>query len=280
MDNTIKPKDLLWPIIISLLILFGVYSNTIIQTKTKIVFCNVGQGDATYIRTFDGIDLLIDAGSDQKTTHCLGKHMPFYDHKIEYVFITHPEADHYAGLAKLNQHYYIDNLYLSTPNNQNKQFQSLIKQLKKNRLNYLYQGDRLEINQFISLNILWPSKTYAAANLTQLKKPETNELSLVMLFQENDFRMLLTGDISASILERLLKQEKISVYLLKIPHHGSKSGLNKKILQLANPQTAVISVGKNNRYHHPDLEVINLLKASKINIRRTDQEGDLIFLTK
>lgn len=283
MNNPFKFQDLLFPMLISILILLVAYSNTVIQTKTKIVFCNVGQGDAIYIRTQDGIDLLIDAGPDQQAASCLGKYMPFYDRRIEYVFITHPQNDHYSGLFKINGHYQVSNLYLAANGEKEAaEFTKLIQQFKQGqtRINFLYQGDRLEINQHAFLNILWPKKDYATNNNSLLDRPDVNDLSLVMLFQENDFRLLLTGDISAPILERLLEKTKLHVDILKIPHHGSKYGINKNILRLAEPKTTVISVGKNNPHGHPAQEVIHLLQALKIKIKRTDIDGNVVILGK
>jgi competence protein ComEC len=97
------------------------------------------------------------------------------------------------------------------------------------------------------------------------------------LFQEKNFRILFTGDISLPILEKVLKQSKIKTTILKIPHHGSKYNLSKNVLLLADPTIAVISCGKNNSYGHPAREVLDMLKAAKIKVRRTDKEGDIIF---
>jgi competence protein ComEC len=68
-----------------------------------------------------------------------------------------------------------------------------------------------------------------------------------------------------------------NITFIKVPHHGSKNGLTKKFLSLINPAIAVISVGKNNAYGHPAKEVLEMLKAQKVKIKRTDEEGNIVF---
>ncbi|PIP63493.1 hypothetical protein COW97_02205 [Candidatus Roizmanbacteria bacterium CG22_combo_CG10-13_8_21_14_all_34_12] len=92
--------------------------------------------------------------------------------------------------------------------------------------------------------------------------------------------VLFTGDASPFVLGRLSHSTIGKVDILKVPHHGSKNGLTKKFLDLADPSTAVISVGKNNSYGHPSKEVLDMLKAKNIKIRRTDEEGDIVFKLK
>ena len=88
---------------------------------------------------------------------------------------------------------------------------------------------------------------------------------------------MFTGDASPFVLGRLSHGAIEKVDVLKVPHHGSKNGLTKTFLDLADPKMAVISVGKNNSYGHPHKQVLDILKAKNINIRRTDVEGDIVF---
>ena len=88
---------------------------------------------------------------------------------------------------------------------------------------------------------------------------------------------MFTGDASPFVLGRLSHGAIDKIDILKIPHHGSKNGLTKKFLDLADPSIAVISVGKNNSYGHPHQQILDMLKAKNIKIRRTDEEGVIIF---
>ena len=283
MNDTVKIKGLIFPFIFSVCILIFIFFRDFSTQQAKSIFCNVGQGDAIYLRTQKGTDILVDSGPDQRVLSCLGKYMPVYDKTIEYVFLTHPQTDHYSGLFKIIEHYKVKGVYLTVKNYQDdSQFLKLTKILKNKNipLFYVSRGDVLQIDQFASLSVLWPEKNFTLKTNISNKKIDINNFSLVAVFQENNFRLLLTGDISASILERLLQKSNKNYNILKIPHHGSKYGLNQKILQLAEPDAVVISVGKSNLYGHPAKEIINLLQALKIKIKRTDSDGDIVFLGK
>jgi competence protein ComEC len=78
-----------------------------------------------------------------------------------------------------------------------------------------------------------------------------NESSLIIIFQENEFKVLFNGDATNDIWNGFFPSSLTKVDILKVPHHGSKNGLSQRLLRLAEPQLAVISVGKNNAYGHP-----------------------------
>ena len=279
MNEQIKFKEFLPAFIISTVILVFIFIKTVLKQQTRLVFCDVGQGDAIYLRLRTGEDILIDAGPNQQVLTCLGKYLPFYDKTIEYAFLTHPEKDHYSGYLKIIEHYHIQHFYLTATNQNDADFTQLLHLLKAKGITpqYLYANDYLTLNQTTKFTVLWPDKSFAQKSSLVQKKTDLNNLSLVMGLQDNNFNLLLTGDIPTVILERLLQKSPLRYDVLKIPHHGSKYGLNQKILQLAEPTLAVISVGKNNLHNHPAPEVINLLQALKIKIRRTDLEGDIVF---
>jgi len=261
--------------------------------KTKIVFCDVGQGDASYIRVKNKIDVLIDAGPDKKILSCLGRHMPFWDKKIEIGIISHPQKDHFGGFLFLLDRYQIEKIFLPPLDNKSQSFQRLKEKIIKKsiQINLITNEKNLKIAGS-NLVFIWPNAEFLAKNLIFDKKNysdnilgtstlDDNNFSIVCLFQEEDFKALFTGDASPLVLNSLINKGKNhlieNVNLLKIPHHGSKNGLTKNFLMLTKPQLAVISVGKNNSYGHPHEEIIAMLKAQKIKIRRTDEEGEIIF---
>jgi beta-lactamase superfamily II metal-dependent hydrolase len=261
--------------------------------KTKIVFCDVGQGDATYIRIKNKIDVLIDAGPDRKILSCLGHHMPFWDKKIEIAIISHPQKDHFGGFLFLLDRYKIEKIFLPPLDNPSLSFQILKGKIIKKSIpmNLITDEKNLKLAGD-NLVFIWPTAEFLAKNLIFAKKNYTdnilgkstlddNNFSIVCLFQEEDFKALFTGDASPFVLNSIVSKEKSQLIekidLLKIPHHGSKNGLTKKFLMLAKPQVAVISVGKNNGYGHPNEEILAMLEAQKVKIKRTDKEGEIIF---
>lgn len=252
------------------MILAIVLTKSLLENQTKIIFCDVGQGDASYIRVRNQFDVLIDAGGDQKILNCLGKYMPFYDREIELAIISHPQTDHFYGFNYLLDRYRIDQFLASTTSNPNQSFADLKQKIndRKIKINSVGVDDIINILND-SVTFLWPIK--------ETRSQDVNNLSLVFIFQEKDFRVLYTGDASPLVLSKLSHQSIPPISILKVPHHGSKNGLIAEFLQLAEPGVAVISVGKNNSYGHPSQEVLAMLKALKIQIKRTDEEGDIVF---
>jgi len=270
----INKKQFFLILVFSFLSFFGYFLFQNLDSRTKIVFCNVGQGDAAYIRVKNKVDVLIDAGPDKKVLNCLGKYMPFWDKTIEIAFLSHPNKDHYQGFFFINERYKIkkfvtvENQFVS-PN-----YKKLIETLKKNQVLILkkFQGDQLNIlnDRFL---LLWPAKKFFSS--------EDNDYSHLLLFQEGSFKALFTGDASPKILNLIVRTNYLNFIkntnIIKVPHHGSKNGLNKNFIYVINPQIAVISVGNNNPYGHPSKEIIEMLEAQKVKIKRTDIEGDIIF---
>jgi len=262
----ITKKALLCSILLSLFIIVAIIVSTIFDSRTKIVFCDVGQGDAAYIRIKNKYDLLVDAGPDRKVLDCLGKYMPFYDRQIEMVIISHWQKDHYGGLLSLLDHYQIGQIVTGKQMDLGK-----IEKIVKQPIKITFVDNKSRFNLFNDrLSFYWPINNYFVLSTD-------NSASLVFGFAENKFKVLFTADTPTSVLNYLPKQEISHVSILKIPHHGSKTGLNKTFLKLADPGLSVISVGKNNPYGHPHQEVMDTLKALNNKYWRTDEKGDLVI---
>ncbi len=240
-----------------------------------VVFCDVGQGDASYIRLQPNVDIVIDAGKGSSVLNCLGKYMPSNDKTIELAFITHPQNDHYGGFLQIPLRYQIKQVYISNGKTISKDIVSLLSLLKnKNtKVDLLYANDSLSVNDAV-LHVLWPTEDYIEASTF---KDDPNDGSQVMLFSYNDHKVLYTGDVTPKSLKILLQQSIPKIEILKVPHHGSKNGMIYEFLLLADPRYGVISVGKNNSYGHPSLEILKMLNENGVEILRTDQLGDVVF---
>lgn len=264
----VTKRGLLICAFISLSIVFTVFISTVLDRRTKLVFCDVGQGDAAYIRTRDQIDILIDAGPNKAVASCLGHHMPFYDKQIEIAILSHAQKDHYGGYLTLLDSYRINKLIVNPETVTN----PLIQQFRRKGVSIIAIGSEniLEIgsNRII---FYWPP----ANQFTPATDP--NSSSLIFSFEETDFRALFTGDATAKILERLSQRHNLKSNILKIPHHGSKTGLTREFLELADPALSVISVGKKNSYGHPSKQILDLLKAANKKYVRTDKDGDIVI---
>lgn len=246
-----------------------IYQNiTYNDKKLHLVFCNVGQGDAIFIRTSTGSDILVDGGPDDSVLSCLGKHMPFWDRTLEIVILTHPDADHVTGLIDVIKRYKLIHFYTSKVEAKTDVYKQFLRTLKESNIkqNYLWQGDKFTFQDGLTMETLWPAQEWKAST--------TNSFSAVELLTYKKFKVLLTGDLDAEQMEKIDDLAgKIS--LLKVPHHGSRFGLTQEILDILNPNLAVISVGKKNKFGHPTPFILQLLKDKGIKILRTDLDGKI-----
>ncbi len=270
-------KKYLIVILLSGLILSFSYfyqSQNLTDKKLHLIFCDVGQGDGIYIRTPEMADIVIDGGPNNgKMLKCLSKYMPFWDHDIELVFATHPDADHIGGLVDVLKSYRVDAFYTSTDKNLNSThiFESLKNEVGKQRLPFslIVSGNKFKMSDGTSLTTLWPKTGFSA--------PDTNDYSLVQVLKYGDFRALLTGDIPYQILDSLDFPNSFQVF--KIPHHGSKTGVDDLTFQRIRAYFVPISAGYHNRYHHPHPSVIALLKKYHLKFERTDEVGSIEVIT-
>lgn len=238
--------------------------------KLHLVFCDVGQGDAIYVRTARGEDILIDGGPNEKVLSCLGKHMPFYDRSIELMILSHPQADHLNGLISVLERYNVNYFVSSGASNETEGYKRLKELIKSKNIQKKNEslGGKI-IFDGLTLVTLWPDEKVLGA---ATGKSEVNDLSLVLKLSYGNFDVLLTGDAGQDIQDGIVDIGPVEV--LKVPHHGSKTGLLTSFLERISPRLAVISVGKNS-YGHPAEEVIEKLSNLGIKTLRTDQNGEI-----
>lgn len=260
------------------------------DNKLHLVFCDVGQGDATLI-TKGFSQILIDGGPNDKVLSCLSKNMPFFDNKIEMVALTHPEADHLTGLISVLDKYEVTTFLMGPEGNQSAVFLALEKRLaalmqdKKIIVKNVYTNDKISLGQ-IKMVVVWPEKTWVSEKLgsnggnilgVQSTKLKLNQFSLVFLLTYDQKTVLLMGDADQSVQNRIVDVYSLMpLDILKFPHHGSKTGMSEEFLKKIKPKIGVISVGKNS-YGHPTAEALDLLKKEEVVIRRTDLEGDISY---
>lgn len=276
-------KKFLVIISVSLLVLGGIifYQKAKFEDgKLHLIFCNVGQGDGIFIRSPQGLDILIDGGPDDSILSCLSNHMPFWDRSIELVILTHPHADHLNGLISVTKRYSVTQFATEKLSNNTPMYSELTNIIKKNKIpvRYVYSNDKFLIKDNLKITFLGPTAEFLQRSSPGGTIGETSEFgSLVTLLNYGQFRALLTGDSQAiSLGEFIYGQDPVDA--LQVPHHGSKTGLNEIILSQLAPKLAVISVGKN-KYGHPTSEVLGLLGNQGIRILRTDRNGEVEIIS-
>ncbi|MBI2622413.1 hypothetical protein HYW66_02160, partial [Candidatus Microgenomates bacterium] len=126
-------------------------------------------------------------------------------------------------------------------------------------------GDRIKTGEGLALTTLWPPAEFSAS--------DPNDLSVVLLLDFSSLDVLLTGD--ANIQTGFYNNVGQEIDILKVAHHGSRTGTDEEFLDKVRPRLAVISVGKNNSYGHPHSEAMKILRDKDIKILRTDEDGEV-----
>jgi len=264
---------------ILLLILFRF---VFVDQGLKIYFFDVGQGDAAYIRTPAGQDILIDGGPSDRILSKLGEAMPFYDRTIDIVILTHPHSDHVMGLLSVLKHYQVNQVYLTGALHSSYEYLEFLellaqdKKIKKIKIDHQFSLDLLED---LKLEFLYPDFDVADDTEHQFIQDNLNNTSVVNQLVYKDKKILFTGDIEQRVEKYLLDKNiiKDTVNILKVAHHGADTSSTKEFLAKTSPDLAVISVGAENRFGHPAKLVLESLKNQKITIKRTDQDSNVVI---
>lgn len=268
-------------IVIFLIIIFLNYIYYIIPKDLKIHFIDVGQGDATLIITPRHKTILVDGGgSKEKEEFDVGEStlLPYLlDRKIttiDYMMISHFDADHCNGLIAVLKNIRVKTLLISEQLEICNEYNNIVDIVKEKNIDIciVKKGDKIEIDSNVFMNIIYPQK--------ELELKDINNNSIVAKLEYNDFSMLFTGDIEKEAEQKIIQYyssnaKDLKSIILKIAHHGSKTSTKEELLELINPKIALIGVGKNNMFGHPSTETIKLLEKHNIKVYRTDIDGEI-----
>ncbi len=243
--------------------------------QLKVVFFDVGQGDAIFIETPQKTQILIDGGPGTAILEKLNQEMAFFDREIDLIISTHPDSDHLAGLVETMKSYQIDSVGWSGVRNSEPLFKEFLKEINidKAGMVVLSQGKIIRVGKNLFFEILSPGEEAIGK---EVKDANASSLVLRMVYGESEF--LFTADASQSVEKKLAQNADISSDVLKVSHHGSKTATSEDFLKAVSPAIAVIQVGKNS-YGHPSVEVLDRLEKYGIKVIRTDERGNIRFFS-
>ena len=270
-----KCKIIICLLIVLILINFIIY---IFPQKLRIFFIDVGQGDSTLIITPDKKTVLIDGGGSDSFDVGEKVLLPYLlDRrilKIDYVLISHFDTDHCGGILTIMEKVKVKNIIISEQAEHSENYERFKKLMihKKIRLIEVKKGDKIKIGRYSEFKILFPTSRLLSEN-------PLNNNSIVAQFNYNNFKMLFTGDIEKLAEQQILKAEKAEIRadILKVAHHGSKTSSIPEFIKAVKPKIALIGVGKNNTFGHPNQQTIKNLENIKCRIYRTDLQGEIII---
>ena len=281
--NKFRIKKKIKYIVICILIInicLGLIENIRIK-NLRIYFVDVGQGDCTLIRTPHNKTVIIDGGGSEKDDgfdvgektllpYLLDRRIK----KIDYMMISHFDSDHIGGLLYILENISVDNVIISKQGKMSANYNYFKNIIKGKKINVIMvkEGDRVHVDKNIYFDILFPEDTLINSNIL-------NNNSIVAKLHYNKVSMIFTGDIESiaekQIINKYVGTKKLKTTILKVAHHGSKSSSIQSILNLMQPEIALIGVGSKNTFGHPNSGVLERLKNMETKIYRTDNNGEI-----
>lgn len=250
-----------------------------IPEKLNVTFIDVGQGDSALIKTPGGASMLIDGGGSYNELDTLytGHNIlfPVLMHEgigsLDYAIITHADADHMYGIITLMDIFPVKKAVLPGYADAAGDFSGFIELCNETgtEIVFLSKGDTIKLDEETRFEILYPDGGSSGYS-------NINNASLCGMLEYKQFQVLFTGDIEREAENILLRDNPdIDCDVLKVSHHGGKSGTSGAFLKASRPEAAVISVGTNS-YGHPSKEVLDRLYEAEAKVYTTLEGGAVI----
>lgn len=264
-------------------ILLIVNFTDVYQDRMRINFIDVGQGDSCLIR-YKGTNIMIDSGGSLSKNKD-GKSYDIGENvlnnyllnrgitRLDYIMVSHFDEDHSQGFVFLLKNMKVKSVIISEQYKTSSIYEQFKQICKKQNIQIIYvrSGDEIRIKD-LAFKILHPK-----SKENQISENPLNNNAIVCMVKYKNRRILFTGDIEKVAENEMVKEytNGLKADILKVGHHGSKTSTTKEFLDLINPSVALIGVGQNNKFGHPNEDVIKRLEEKNIQIYRTDEMGEI-----
>ena len=235
------------------------------STNVTIKFIDVGQGEAILIALPEKT-MLIDAGPTGSAPKIAQVLQELGRDKIDYLVATHPDEDHIGGMADVISSTQIGTIYAPNKTNNTATYRKFLTAIQNNNLQITLAeaGTIIDQTDSYKLEILWPKKD---ANF-----PETNDYSIIIKLTVGNKMFLFTGDAPTSAI---LDSNPGHIDVLKLSHHGSRTGTTEQLVRKLSPTYAVVSYAVDNSYGHPMQSVLNTLRKHSVEVWGTGANGTI-----
>lgn len=240
--------------------------------ELRVWVLDVGQGDAIFIETPNGKQVLVDGGPGEVVLAKLGQLMGPTDRTLDAIVPTHPDADHVAGLVSVLARYEVAAVYETGLTKGTRVAAALAQGIRDEgaQRHVVKAGDGFEVDG-VEFDVLWPDDSYDGQAIS-----DTNRAGIVLLVRYGETSLLLTADTEAAE-EAAYAERAGDVDVLKVGHHGSRTSSSRALLSAVTPDVAVISCGEDNSYGHPHAEVLARFQDMGIQTFRTDLSGEILI---
>ena len=235
------------------------------STNVTIKFIDVGQGEAILIALPEKT-MLIDAGPTGSAPKIAQVLQELGRDKIDYLVATHPDEDHIGGMADVISNTQIGTIYAPNKTNNTATYRKFLAAIQNNNLQITLAEAGTIIDQIDSykLEILWPKKD---ANF-----PDTNDYSIIIKLTVGNKTFLFTGDAPTNAI---LNSNPGHIDVLKLSHHGSRTGTTEVLIHKLSPTYAILSYAVDNPYGHPMQSVLNALRKHSVEVWGTGANGTI-----
>ena len=235
------------------------------STNVTIKFIDVGQGEAILIALPEKT-MLIDAGPTGSAPKIAQVLQELGRNKIDYLVATHPDEDHIGGMADVISNTQIGTIYAPNKTNNTATYRKFLTAIQNNNLQITLAeaGTIIDQTDSYKLEILWPKKD---ANF-----PDTNDYSIIIKLTVGNKTFLFTGDAPTNAI---LNSNPGHIDVLKLSHHGSRTGTTEVLIHKLSPTYAVLSYAVDNPYGHPMQSVLNTLRKHSVEVWGTGANGTI-----
>jgi competence protein ComEC len=247
------------------------------QSDLQVTFIDVGQGDAAWLKTPDGLDILIDGGKQAQGPDLVSYLQGQGVTDIEVMVLSHPHADHVGGLVTVLQDMDVDAAVTNCQDHTSDVYQTFKDLLTSKGIptTCVQDGDTFTWGVYISAAAVNPPEPLMSGTAS-----DANNNSVVLRISSGTVDLLFTGDVQSEAEAAILgRGPTLEAEVLKVARHGSNSSSTAAFLSQVDPEVAIISVGTSNPYGHPSAEAIQRLRDADATIYRTDLNGTIVITT-
>jgi len=263
------PRIILGFLLITALIFYVVYNEN--DDLLKVTFLNVGDGHAIFIRSPNGNQFLINAGSDTSILRALGRVIPFYDRTIDAVFLTDGDQASIGGMPEVLKNYTIKTYIESAASGHGVAYHEMENEITKKNIktDFIRSGSIVDLGGNAYLRILFINDDTKAGE----------SMVAQIVYGDSTF-LIMPNNISTTIENYLagIFQSKLKSTVFEAPHSGAKNYLSDTFLSAVAPEFSIISVNKNNKNGYPVQETLDALLSVKSIILET-YNGDISFVS-
>ena len=233
---------------------------------------DIGQGDAIFITSPSGRQILVDGGPDLSALAGIGRRMSLFDRQIDLLVLSHPHQDHLFALPAVIERYGVHAVLLTGVAYNGPRYEELLNLIRSHNVPVIIADPTrdIDLGDGVLLDVLWPLPVYEG-----MEDPSGgNDSSVAFRLTYGADTMLFTGDMEKAEEDAILASgADVRADILKVAHHGSKTSTSTGFLLAVDPELAVISVAKENDFSHPSPSVMERLKNFDIPVRTTAEEG-------